>query len=51
VLYAHAQRLGLAAAESQTAAHVHPLEGVLENLTYQEWQLQTPEPQLPQVVS
>ena len=48
VLDAHAQRLGLAAADSQTA--VHPLEGVLASLTYQDWQLQAPEPQLPQVL-
>ncbi|BDA42121.1 probable exosome component 10 at N-terminal half [Coccomyxa sp. Obi] len=45
-LNVHAQRLGVAAAGSQ--AGVHPLEGVLESLTYQEWQLEALEPLLPQ---
>ena len=48
-LHLHAQRLGVATAGAQVA--VHPLEGVLENLTYQDWQLETPEPLLPQVNS
>ncbi|CAL8468190.1 g7729 [Coccomyxa elongata] len=42
----HAQRLGVAAAGSHAA--VHPLEGVLESFTYQDWQLEAPEPLLPQ---
>ena len=32
-------------------AAVHPLDGVLEELCYPDWQLETPTPQLPQVGS
>lgn len=45
----HAQRLGMAAVASHAA--VHPLEGVLESFTYQDWQLEAHEPLLPQVSS
>lgn len=45
----HAQRLGVVAAGSSAA--VHPLEEVLESLTYQDWQLEAPEPLVPQVNS
>ena len=45
-LQAHVHSLGLAGS-ADTA--VHPLEGVLEDLSYPHWQLDTPTPQIPQV--
>ncbi len=47
-LDAHAQRLGLVAADSVAA--VHPLEAALDELKYEDKQLEAPEPQLPQVM-